>query len=115
MAAERHASERVRAAAVLIGLGGMLGAIVVSLLAAWALVSASGGGLRTRAAQRPRFPAPALEVTPRSDRLAYEDSEQRKLSQYGWIDRDKGIVRIPVESAMQLLSERAGAATDSQP
>ena len=115
MAAERRAPQDVGAAGVLAGVGVVLGAIALSLLAAWTLLSASGGGLRARAAQRPEVPAPALEANPHVDRLAYDKSEQRKLSEYGWVDRNRGTVRIPVSSAMQLLSERAGVSTGTRP
>lgn len=36
------------------------------------------------------------------------DAEQRELgASYGWIDREAGVVRIPVGRAMELLVERA--------
>jgi hypothetical protein len=34
--------------------------------------------------------------------------ETEKLTTYGWGDREKGIVRIPIEEAMQKLIEEAG-------
>jgi hypothetical protein len=30
------------------------------------------------------------------------------LNEYRWIDRDKGVVRIPIERAMSLLIARSG-------
>jgi hypothetical protein len=33
--------------------------------------------------------------------------ESRVLGSYGWVDKDKGVVRIPVERAMDLLIEEA--------
>ena len=35
-------------------------------------------------------------------------AESEKLSTYGWVDEEKGIVRIPIEEAMQKLIEEAG-------
>jgi hypothetical protein len=32
--------------------------------------------------------------------------EQEKLSSYGWVEPNAGVVRIPVERAMELLAER---------
>jgi topoisomerase IA-like protein len=28
------------------------------------------------------------------------------LESYGWVDKDKGVVRIPIEEAMRLIAER---------
>ncbi len=28
------------------------------------------------------------------------------LKSYGWIDRDKGVVRIPIDRAIEILAER---------
>jgi hypothetical protein len=50
--------------------------------------------------------APRLQVSPRADLKdlrAYEDSQ---LHQYGWADRKKEIVTIPIERAMQLVAAR---------
>jgi hypothetical protein len=30
----------------------------------------------------------------------------RQLQTYGWVDRDKGIIRVPIEKAMQIAIER---------
>lgn len=31
------------------------------------------------------------------------DTETKELTTYGWVDKDKGIVRIPIDRAMDLL------------
>lgn len=36
----------------------------------------------------------------------YEAEQARKLTTYGWVDREKGIVRIPIDRAKALLLER---------
>jgi hypothetical protein len=43
-------------------------------------------------------------------------NEDAKLSEYQYVDREKGLVRIPVERAMQLMVEEAkGAAPKTEP
>jgi hypothetical protein len=37
---------------------------------------------------------------------ASADDAGRRLSSYGWVDREAGIVRIPIDRAMDLLAER---------
>jgi hypothetical protein len=44
-----------------------------------------------------------IEVEDRAVRLAAERKAQ--LDEYGWVDRERGIIRIPVERAMQQLVE----------
>jgi hypothetical protein len=72
-----------------------------------------GGALREPTVRLTPMPQPALEQHPLPDRLAYEVKEKEKLSGYAWIDRDKGTVRIPIDTAMALLSKRAAASSNS--
>ena len=37
-----------------------------------------------------------------------DDETRRHLQTYGWIDRPRGVVRIPIEVAMQRLVDEAG-------
>jgi hypothetical protein len=54
-----------------------------------------------------RVAAPSLEPAPQPSRARYEAEKARLVESYGWVDRQAGIVRIPVEQAMRLLAERA--------
>lgn len=58
------------------------------------------------AATRPQFPAPRLQVAPQIDLAELRAREEAELNSYGWIDRKAGIVRIPIERAMDLLVQR---------
>jgi hypothetical protein len=51
-------------------------------------------------------PAPNLQPQPFKDIYLLRQSEQEKLSGYGWVDKNAGAVRIPVEDAMNLLIQR---------
>jgi hypothetical protein len=55
-------------------------------------------------------PEPRLQDAPIRDLRQLRHAEQATLDSYAWVDRDAGIVRIPIEKAMELLAERAGAA-----
>jgi hypothetical protein len=50
--------------------------------------------------------APQLEITPRGDLQRFQRGEAQFEQSYGWTDRSKGTVRIPISRAMQLLAER---------
>jgi hypothetical protein len=51
-------------------------------------------------------PAPRLQTSPRDDLLALRERERAALQTYGWVDEQRGIVRIPIERAMSLVAER---------
>jgi hypothetical protein len=50
--------------------------------------------------------APQLGIGPRDDLKRFNRSEAQFQQSYGWTDRGKGAVRIPVSRAMQLLAQR---------
>lgn len=58
----------------------------------------------TDASKKP--PAPQLEETPILDLQRERAAEDRILNNYAWIDREKGIVRIPIDKAIDLLAAK---------
>jgi len=61
-------------------------------------------GLNVDARRLP--PEPRLEVSEPTDLAAMRAAEDQILDTYGWVDRQHGIVRIPIERAMDLLAAR---------
>ncbi len=51
-------------------------------------------------------PKPWVESTPTENYQAFLRSEQETLRSYGWVDRQRGIVRIPIEQAKEMLLQR---------
>ena len=51
-------------------------------------------------------PEPRLQTNPREDLADLRRAEDRVLDSYGWVDKDAGIVRIPIDEAMRLTVER---------
>src|SRR5665213_4612615 len=45
--------------------------------------------------------APRLQIDPAHDLQTYRAAQQRQLATYGWVDRSRGIVRIPIDQAMR--------------
>jgi hypothetical protein len=56
--------------------------------------------------ERPVPPPPRLQTYPFEDIKQLRQQEKPLLGTYQWIDQNAGIVRIPVERAMDLLAER---------
>jgi hypothetical protein len=52
------------------------------------------------------FPNPKLEEDERGQLNSILVNEEKSLYSYGWVDEKAGIVRIPIERAMDLLVQR---------
>jgi hypothetical protein len=52
------------------------------------------------------FPEPQLQKTPIPDLKAIRAEEDRLLNGYAWVDQPKGVVRIPVDRAIEVLAQR---------
>ncbi|MGD9764431.1 MAG: hypothetical protein AB7V27_12005 [Candidatus Binatia bacterium] len=53
-------------------------------------------------------PQPRLQAHPLRDLHDLRAAEEETLNSYGWVDKDAGVVRIPIARAIDLLAERAG-------
>lgn len=51
-------------------------------------------------------PAPRLQSDPTADWQQFLEAENAKLNSYGWIDKSAGVIRIPIDRAMDLLAQR---------
>ena len=47
------------------------------------------------------LPAPQLQTAPADDLRALRAEEEARLNSYGWVDRAKGIVHVPIGQAMK--------------
>ena len=52
------------------------------------------------------FPQPQLQKTPIPDLKAIRAEEDKLLNGYAWVDQPKGVVRIPVSQAIEVLAKR---------
>ncbi len=48
-------------------------------------------------------PPPLLEVNPLKEAMAIRERDKQLLKTYEWVDRENGIVRIPIEKAIEIL------------
>ena len=62
------------------------------------------------AAEGPRLPPePRLQVHPVKDLRELREAEATLLEHYGWVDKNAGVVRIPIDRAIDLLAAKTGA------
>ena len=63
-------------------------------------------------------PSPLLQAHPHQELVDYCTTQEQKVNTFGWVDRQSGVVRIPVDRAMDLILTRglaARAAGDEPP
>lgn len=58
------------------------------------------------ASQTQEPPAPNLQKQPFKDIYNLRNTEAGKLTSYGWVDREAGIARIPIDRAMEVMLQR---------
>jgi len=51
-------------------------------------------------------PEPRLQTDPRQDLADLRAKEDEVLGSYGWVDKNAGLVRIPIDAAVKLTLER---------
>lgn len=82
--------------------------LVVLWLFLWALYKVYPGRTLANRDGTPRVtpPAPRLQSNPAEEMQELRVSEDAVLGSYGWVNREAGIVRIPIERAMELTIQR---------
>lgn len=81
--------------------------MIVFILFAGALLSSSllsGNSVVITPAATLLPPEPRLEIYPAQNFPALHATQEAGLNSYGWVDRQNGIVHIPVERAMELIA-----------
>jgi hypothetical protein len=51
-------------------------------------------------------PEPRLQTDPRQDLADLRAKEDETLNSYGWVDRNAGVVHIPIDEAIKLTLAR---------
>lgn len=60
-------------------------------------------------------PEPRLQIMAPADLKRYRDDQEKMLADYGWVDAQAGVVRIPVDRAMDLLLQKGYPSRGSAP
>ena len=113
LAAGHEVSDANTRAIVMVGVGLVIVLLVV-FVAVTALVAPYAAGPAALTAPpglsplpTPRLPPePRLQAEPGQELRQYRSQQEQLLHSYGWVDRSAGVVRIPVERAIELLAQR---------
>jgi hypothetical protein len=93
---------------------GLTGGIILAAFLMWFLFDQFAAREVRRSPQPERMeasnpqkepPEPRLQPNPPMDLKEFRAGEEAILNNYGWIDPEKGIVRIPVARAMELVAK----------
>ena len=60
-------------------------------------------------------PQPRLQVVPRQDLQRMRRAEDAVLNSYGWVDQQAGVVRIPIQRAIEVLAKKGLPARREEP
>ena len=109
MAEQQHESQEPELRGLLVAGAVISVAIAIAIGVGLWLVGFFGGFERPLArAEHNPMPAPQLEPHPLADRHRYDAQQRAKLSAYQWVDRNAGIVRIPIDRALELIAQQGG-------
>jgi hypothetical protein len=97
------------------GIGLSVGLMVFGILFCWGVYAllkpyspTPGEGPRTFATVDSTNlpPLPRLQADPEITLAPFVEEQEARLNSYGWVNKDSGIVHIPIERAMKLTVER---------
>ncbi|HSD00141.1 MAG TPA: hypothetical protein VLI21_14635 [Casimicrobiaceae bacterium] len=105
--------DKVSVVGISAGAIAIIAAIAFAVAAAFVAVHAGNGGHPA-----PRFAAgsrdpPAiagdvrLQAAPAADIAAFRAEKRQRIGEYGWVDADRRMARVPIERAMALYVEQA--------
>lgn len=95
----RHEPSDVSAGLVLVLMAAVGATIIVSVI----ILSLVYRGAINPPSTAPRTlpPQPRLQVDEQADLERFRAEVERRLNGYGWVDRQQGIVHIPIEQAIE--------------
>lgn len=97
---------------VIISVAGFLSLVAVAMIGLFFYLKAGAPAAFKQPTQQD-FPKPALQTRPKEDLARIEFEQRMALSGYDWVDRSKGLARIPIDDAMRIIAARGDHAYDA--
>jgi hypothetical protein len=106
-----HERDFVSARVVALIIAGLALLLATGMLLMHGLIVLLGGGRTTGAQESVARPvraanAPLLTPDEPGQLRALRQAENTRLNSYGWVDQSKGIARIPIDRAIDILAEK---------
>ena len=87
--------------------------LLVALFASFVIVKLFanylGGGSPGAGRTKPphgEIAGPRLQSNPAAELVQFRQKEEERLHSYGWVDRQAGVIHLPIERAMELILQR---------
>ena len=109
---------------ILAFVGGLVAVTLVVMGLMWGVVVVFKGSLARKDPAPPALaearevrvpPGPNLQPNPTSDLAAFRAAEETELATWAWVDRKKGVARVPVERALEIVLARGLPAPPPMP
>ena len=109
-----HETRDINVSVVTKFVAGVVIMTVATMVLFWLTFDTVAGLIAPKTGERPamadsnplkRPPEPRLQSTPVPDLQRLRQGEEAIFDHYGWVDPDKGIVRIPVQRALELVAK----------
>lgn len=111
-----HEGDGIREKWVMVTAAGLAVALPLFMIFVWlryqSLAGSRYGGLTAPTILSPKseptqvFPLPQPQSVPGAQLRDVRALEDLQLTNYGWIDPSNGVVRIPIDRAMEILAQR---------
>jgi len=88
---------------LLVALIGTVGIGITLMIFKGTADKSSGASVSPLYQQQDLPPAPRLQTDPVQDLNRLRAAEERTLNSYGWVDRDNGVVHIPIDRAIDTI------------
>jgi hypothetical protein len=90
----------------------LLGVVILTFIGTWIFIKWDGrdydlvvSKLAPNQSELPKqfenFPNPRLQMRPQTDLKVYLKQQKEHMGSYGWVDKTKGVVHIPIDKAIE--------------
>jgi hypothetical protein len=119
--ARKHEVQGVSLRPLLIFTAGLAGALLVISLVLWRVIAGLTEGQAPPAIQL--VPAavtpvvsegPGIESAPARARLEVVEPALERITTYGWVDKEAGVIHMPIDEAMRRLVEQGVPAAEGE-
>lgn len=109
---------------ILVFVGGLTAVTLVVFALMWGVAIFFKGSLVKKDPPPPKLeearetrvpPGPNLQPNPSADLAAFRAAEERELAAWAWVDREKGVARVPAARALEIVLARGLPAPPPMP
>ncbi len=98
---------------IVLAAAGLFGLMLFGLLLSWGAYAlfyqhSEDPGAEPKTFTRPDIlpPGPVLQADPHDELLVLRSAEDSVLMTYGWVEREEGTARVPINRAMEMMLEK---------